>query len=105
MKFTNLNPKNEKETKADIFLWDIFKSHVIYFLTKIVLSISSKSKFLSFTTKMNQKHENEAKLDIFSWDILNLVTFFIGHKTDIYLMRMFISKMNDNSSKGKILSV
>ena len=54
---------------------------------------------------MNQKHENEAKSDIFSWDILNLVTFFIGHKIEIYLMGMFISKMNDNSSKGKILSV
>ena len=31
---TIVNPNNGNETKPDIFLWDIFKSNVISFLSK-----------------------------------------------------------------------
>ena len=33
---TKVNPKNGNETKSDFFAWDIFKSDVISFLSKIV---------------------------------------------------------------------
>ena len=31
---TKVNPSNENETKSDIFLWDIFKSDTVYFLSQ-----------------------------------------------------------------------
>ena len=33
---TKVNPNNGNETKSDIFPWDIFKSDIIPFLSKIL---------------------------------------------------------------------
>ena len=33
---TKVNPKNGSEVKQDILPWDIFKSDVIYFLSKSI---------------------------------------------------------------------
>ena len=33
---TKVNPNNENESKSDIFLWDIFKSDIIFIDHKIL---------------------------------------------------------------------
>ena len=33
---TEVNVNNGNETKSDIFPWDIFKSDIIYFLSKYI---------------------------------------------------------------------
>ena len=51
---TKVNAKNENETKAAIFPWNIFKSDLIYILSNNkVFQWHSKSKFHSFMAKLN----------------------------------------------------
>ena len=68
---TKVNPNNAIETKSDIFLWVIFKSDIMPFLSKNIKVFQwlSKLKFLRFMTKVNPNNGNDTKSDIFSWDI------------------------------------
>ena len=79
---TKVNPRNGKETKSDIFPWDIFNSDTISFFIKNIKIFQwlSKLKFLGFTTKVNPNNGIETKLDIFPRDIFKFDIIFIGRK-------------------------
>ena len=55
--------KLKKQSKIRNFLWEIFKSDVMYFSLKIIKVFQwlSKSKFLSSMTKANPKNWNQTK--------------------------------------------
>ena len=95
---TKVNPNNGKETKSDIFPWDIFKSDTISFLSKNteVFQNLLKSKFFSFMTKVNPNNGNETGSDIFHGIYSNLTAIFIGQKilnyfNDLYNCHFSIS--------------
>ena len=77
-----VNPNSENVTKSVIFLWDIFKSDVIFFLSKNieVFQCFSKSNFLSFMTNSEPKEWKWNKTRHFFHGIYSNLTFFIGHK-------------------------
>ena len=80
---TKVSLNNGKETKSDIFPWDIFKSDSISSLSKYinVFQWLSKSTFLNFMTKMNPNNGNERKPDIFPREVLSRSDIiFIGRK-------------------------
>ena len=47
---TKVNPNNGNETKSDIFLWDIFKSNTISFLSKDI-------KVFQFQIEVSQSYD------------------------------------------------
>ena len=64
---TEVDPNNGNETKPGIFLWDIFKSDVIYFFVEKHFKYFNdfqNQNFLSFMTKGNPNNVNETKSEI-----------------------------------------
>ena len=74
---TKVNPNNGNEAKSDIFSGDIFKSDVIFFLSKNikVFQWNSNSKLLSFMTKLNPNNGNKRKPDIFPMGHIQIFHF------------------------------
>ena len=66
---TEVNPKNGKETKSDIFPWDIFKSDIICHILKnismtfIISTFQSHCKIEHNQAKQNKITHNMVKCD------------------------------------------
>ena len=83
-----MNSNNRNETKSDIFPWDIFKCDTISAFVKkyssILMTLLSRSKYLSFITKVNGNNEIETKSDNFPWDIFKSDRIFFYKKVFKY---------------------
>ena len=80
---TKVKPNNENEIKSDIFPWNMFKSDVIFFISKNIKAFHDfrdqnvSHLWLKWTKTMEMK-QNQT---FFHRTYPNLASFFIGHKT------------------------
>ena len=107
---TKAKPNNGNETKSDIFSWDIFKSNIFHWPQNIKYFNDFYHDIFQFYCKCEHKQIkwNEIKQDMCKCD--SIFPYLQRHTLFKWLMKFnflirLISKMNDNSSEGKIFFV
>ena len=99
---TKVNPNNGNETKTDFFPWNIFRSDIIFFLSKIIKIFNDfqNQNFSALWLKRNQTMEIKQGAIFFSGTGSDVMQFFYltkNTKVCKWLSRSKFLKVNLNN--------